>query len=130
MLISGDIDRHIGPPALGVGHLAQDPAVGGENALDGLHGAVGVGQHVHGGPTLQVHVLGAHLAVGDQVRDDALRSHKAALAVGHRDGVEIPRVAEQHPGGLYGGHPGGDVPALVPPDEVIGEGGAVPVHRG
>ena len=36
VLIAGDVNGHAGPSPLGVGHLAEDPAVGGEDALDGL----------------------------------------------------------------------------------------------
>lgn len=66
VLVAGDVDAYIGAPALRVAHLAEHPAVGGEDALDGLQGAVGVGVDVHGGRAGGVHVLGGDLAVGDQ----------------------------------------------------------------
>ena len=49
MLLAGDVETHILAVALAVAHLAKDSAVRGEDALDGVHGAVGVGGDVHGG---------------------------------------------------------------------------------
>ena len=43
--------------------------------------------------------------------------------------VQVAHLALEHPGGLDRGHPCGDVPALVAPNEVEGQGGTVFVHR-
>ena len=79
---------------------------------------------MQGGDGGGVGVLGGNLAVLDHLGEDGLRGHEAALAVGHGDGVHVVQLAQEHPGGLDAGHPGGDVPALVPADEVEGQGGA------
>ncbi len=60
--------------------------------------------------------------------DHLVGGHKAALAVGDGDGVQVAHLGLQHPGGVDRGHPGGDVPALVAADQVIGQGGAAVVH--
>ena len=124
MLVAGDVQADVLAPALQVAHLAEDAAVGGEHALDGLDRAVGVHVDVHGGPACQIHILGGHLAVGDELVDHRLGAHKAALAVGDGHGVQVAHVGPEHPGGLDAGHPGGDIAALVAADEVIGQGGA------
>ena len=92
VLVAGDVDAYIGAPALRVAHLAEHPAVGGEDALDGLQGAVGVGVDVHGGRAGGVHVLGGDLAVGDQPLQLRLGGCEAALAVGDGDGVEVAHM--------------------------------------
>ncbi len=73
-------------------------------------------------------ILGGHLAVLDQTADHLVGGHKAALAVGDGDGVEVAHMGLEHPGGLDRGHPGGDVPALVAADQVVGQSGALIVH--
>ena len=46
-----------------------------------------------------VHILGGHLAVLDQTADHLVGGHKAALAVGDGDGVQVAHLGLQHPGG-------------------------------
>ena len=102
VLVAGDV---LGDPlalALTVAHLAEHPPVGGEDALDGLHRAVGIGGDVQGGDGGGVGVLGGNLAVLDHLGEDGLRGHEAALAVGHGDGVHVVQLAQEHPGGRTG----------------------------
>ena len=92
MLVAGDVDAHEGAPALQMAHLTEDAAVRGEDALDGLHGAVGVRVNVHGGLAGSVDVLGGHLAAGDQVGDHLGGGYEAALPVGDGDGVQVAHL--------------------------------------
>ena len=78
--------------ALGVAHAAKHAAVRAGDALDGVHGAVGVEQDIHAGFAVQVHVLGGDLAVLGQLLQQLLVGHEAALAVGDRDGEHVADV--------------------------------------
>ena len=88
IVLTGDVAVEAGAGALAVAHLAQDPAVGGGDALDGPGGAVGVEGGVHGGRAGEVHVLGGDLPVRSQALQHLRGGHEAALAVGDGDGVD------------------------------------------
>ena len=93
MLVSGDIPAHIGATALQMPHLAEHPAVRGKDAFNGLQRTVGVHIDIHSGISVQVHILGSHLAPADQVGNDLGRRYKAALAVGDGQGMQIAHLA-------------------------------------
>ena len=124
VVLAGDVLVQAGTDALAVTHFAEDPAVGGGDALDGVQRAVGVEVNVSGGVALQVNVLGGDLAVGRQLTDQLFGCKELALAVGNGDIVHVAHVGQRQPGGLVGGDPGADDTALVAGDVVEGQGGA------
>ena len=109
-------------------HLAQHPAVRGGDALDGPHRPVGIEGGVHRGRALQVHVLGGDLTVVRQLAQDALRRDEPALAVGDGHAVDLAGGGLHQPGGETAAHPRPHNGRLMPPNGVVGQGGAVPVR--
>ena len=79
VVLAGDVLVQAGADALAVAHFAEDPAVGGRDALDGVQRAVGVEVDVGGGVALQINVLGGDLAVGRQPANQRFRGQELAL---------------------------------------------------
>ena len=69
IILAGDVFVQAGADSLAVAHLAQDSAVGGRDALNGVQGAVGVEVDIGGGVAVQVNVLGGDLTVCRQLCD-------------------------------------------------------------
>ena len=74
VVLAGDVFVQAGSDALAVAHFAEDPAVGGRDALDGVQRAVGVEVDVGGGIAVQINVLGGDLAIGRQLADQEARN--------------------------------------------------------
>ena len=105
-------------------HLAQNPAVGRGDALNGPDGAVGVDIHIHGGGTAQVHILRGDLSVFQELLQQSIGAEEAALAVGDGDIDHVAHLPSGQPGGAVGGDAGTDNAGLVPADDVEAQGGA------
>ena len=89
VLIAVDIHGDVVPDSLGVAHLAENPAVGRRNALDGGEGAVHVPLLVHGDIALGIRIAGRNLPVLLQLFDPLGSRGEAALSVGSRNHIGL-----------------------------------------
>ena len=124
IVLAGDVAVKAALPALAMTHLAQHAAVGGDDALDGTHRAVGVECGVHSGIAVQIHILGSDLAVCHQLLDQLLRCEEAALAVGNGHIVNLPDLGTCQPRRFVGANPCAHDLGLVAGNVIVGQGGA------
>ena len=99
VVLAGDVLVQAGADALAVTHFAEDPAVGGGDALDGVQRAVGVEVDVGGGIAVQINVLSGDLAIGRQLANQFLGGQELALAVGNGNIVHVAHVGQRSGGG-------------------------------
>ena len=129
VLLSVDVLGDVrGDDPLAVAHLAEDPAVGGGDALDRHHRRVGVEVDVVGRAAFEIDVLGRDLAVFSHLTHQLGRRDKPAFAVGDRDRVVVADFGAVEPGRFVGGDPGLDHHRLVAADRVEGQGRGVALH--
>ena len=67
VLLAGDVAGHVLPVPLGVAHLAEHPAGRGEDALNARTEPLGLTAMSMAGHAGEIHVLGGHLAGGDEL---------------------------------------------------------------
>ena len=111
-------------------HLAEDPAVGGGDALDGTHRIVGVEGDVVGGLAVEIHVLRGDLAVFRKRRHHFVACQEAAFAVGDGHGVDLAHLGLRKPRRAVGGDARAHQPRLVAADGVEGQGGGFFIRLG
>lgn len=122
VLFAGDVLGDAGAAALGVAHLAEDPAAGAGDAFDGEQGAVRVDGDVHRGLAAGVDVLRGDLTVSRELGDDFRAGVELAFAMRQRDRVEVAGLAEGKPGRGIADDPGGGVAGDVAADVVVDQG--------
>ena len=89
VLLTGHIFQQIVSLPFAVTHLAQNPAVGGGDALDGTDRAVGIPIDIAGGLAVRVHILGGDLAAGNQRAQGVFIGMEPAFTVRNGDTVDI-----------------------------------------
>ena len=81
-----------------MGHLSEDTAVGGGNALNSGIGAVYIPLLIHGNIAFRIGVLGCHLAVFKESADPVFACHEAAFAMGSRGYIGLAQLRASQPG--------------------------------
>ena len=111
--------------AFAVAHLAEDQAVVGDDALDGVEGAVGVVLRIHAHIAGFVTILECHLTVLKELFRKLLRNHELALAVADSNIVDVAFGEGCEPWGVSAAHAGAHDARDVAVDVVTVEGGGV-----
>ena len=108
-----------------VTHLAEDQAVVGDDALDGIEGAVGVVLGIHAHVAVFVAILEGHLTVLKELFGKLLRHHELAFAVADGNLVDIAFGEGSKPRGVGAAHAGAHDARDVAVDVVTVKGGGV-----
>ena len=87
-------------------HLTEDQTVVGDNALDGVEGAVGVVGRIHAHVAVLIAILERHLTVLEELFCKLIRYHELALAMADGNIVYIAFLEGGEPRGTGGGHAG------------------------
>ena len=99
VFVAGDILGDVDAAPLGVAHLAQHAPTGADDALDSLHGTVGIEVDRAARIAVEIAVLEGDLPVLFQFNQNVRAGDKLPFAVGIRDGEDIARLHFGKPGG-------------------------------
>ena len=123
MFFSWNVAADICSAALGMSHLAEDPAAGAGDPLDGEERSIGIMTNIHRGIAFQVAVLGGDLASGGQFLDLFRGGVEFPFPMRDRDTVQVIDAALGEPWGEVGGNAGGHIAGHVTSDVIEGQGG-------